>query len=1048
MRDAKTFLTWGFRWAVLCGLIAAQALVARDLIAWNFVDLPDTGNAGETISFTAGVTNTGDAAWTRNHFLELRDERGVHLDYASVAAVRAGDSTTAVFSLTLPTQPGSYVYHVSALQHGVAYFGPAIPRAIVVRPTPLRITLALERPAIVIGERMVVRSATGPNEEVAVHGVEVRALGGHWETLAAWNDRGGSVQETEANSNAAGIFELRAFAAREDDEDFSYSARAFLTVNAIAPALTRQPTGAVATVGDTVTLTVTATGSPPTYQWRRDGKDLPGATAASLTLLPAQVAQSGTYTVVVSNAGGSVTSAPAAVAINPLSLPALSVEVSSFAGGSGKRAVALAAAQVGDVVSLGSLSNLAAGAGWRHHVLVRRPAITGATALAPEDGSGFTAEHEAWNKDGWGNPHIDGGSYDARVTGRAAVDLGNREPFMHALATGQVGSTRALDFVLDAPGPWLLRAEILDGAGQLLAASATVTVNVAAPALATEPGNLTYPYGRADRFVGVFWNAGQAHRLWSTWRADHQDAYRATWAVNWKLMWQPSPYFRAVDGGWLRADPAADSPWRPFWSGHQVYALVPDAAAGSLLTHDLTSQAFAEKAALRLMDIGVDFVAVDYTNQFLEEREDVFPAVNNLALAFQAVAPRSQSGQRVRMTAVVPANVGSGDWGGNGGFAPVAIARFNAKLSTLYERYARFESAWFYLEDDDGARKPLLLLWIGGGGEDEADGTLSRAKLDQLRLADGRKLADAFTIRWVGAYLANNARFLTGSNYTVSGTDGRVSGSYANPKMWSYHEDYPSSATLAAGAGAGAVEAITVQPLAAHRDRFGRAWDMNWPAGQGYHYETPATEEAPPLATLGKTWRDSLTVARALNPKFMLTTWAEFGSENDEPRPELSVTIMDNNKFGTHFGDALKQAVRLFKYRAPTAWIDTVATAAGTGAAVALADIDAAALPAVRVEQTIRLQGWVNPNVATTFTGGSVKVYVDDVMRGTATVGGAWNGGTRWYFDLNAVGMSVGSHTIKVLAEDGNGGSALAGVQFRGEAPRNTLPLVIVASSP
>ena len=91
-------------------------------------------------------------------------------------------------------------------------------------------------------------------------------------------------------------------------------------------------------------------------------------------------------------------------------------------------------------------------------------------------------------------------------------------------------------------------------------------------------------------------------------------------------MWQPSPYFRRVDAGWLRPEPLADSPWQPFWSAHQVYAIVPDGTGRSILTADLTSRAFAEKAAVRLMDIGVDFVAVDYTNQFLEEREDVFPA--------------------------------------------------------------------------------------------------------------------------------------------------------------------------------------------------------------------------------------------------------------------------------------------------------------------------------------------------------------------------------------------------------------------------------------
>ncbi len=1041
----RLFSILGGRQAVVlfCWLAGAGALAAANAITWNVINLPATGRVGEAIQFSATIANAGDAPWTASHYLELRDDRGAHLGYVPLERMAPGTTHTVQFELVLPSIPGAYTYHFMALQHGREYFGPSVACTIAVKPPPLPVSLVLERPVIAIGERAQVRSMAGPDDDVARHGVEVRALGGPWETLAVWRPDG-REQLAVPGSGVAGIFEVRAFATRTGDEEIFYSPRAMLSVRAIAPSITTQPAGAVVSIGERVELAVVAAGSPPSYRWQKDGVDVPGATKPMLTLEPARVAQSGTYAVIVANAAGAVTSRPAVVVIHPLALPALTVSISSFAGGSGPRAVPAASAQVGDVVSVGSVVNLTAGTGWRHNVLVRRPAITTATALPPEDGSGFTAAHEAWNKDGWGNPHTDGNSYDVRVTGQPAPDLGNRAPFIHALATGQAGSTRAIDFVLDAPGAWLLRAEVLDGAGQLIAASATVTVAVGSPVLASDPAALTYPYGRSDRFVGVFWNAGQAHRLWSTWRADHDAAYAATWAVNWKLMWQPSPYFRRQDGGWLKPNPAADSPWQPFWSGHQVYALVPDGATGSKLTHDLTSRAFAERAAVRLMDVGVDFVAVDYTNQFIEEREEVLPALGNLALAFQAIAAQSQSGQRVRLTAVLPANVGSGDWAGNGGFGPVAIARFNAKLTTLYERFARSEAAWFHLEDDDGVRKPLLLLWIGAGGEDEPDGRLSAGKLNQLKLADGRRLADAFTVRWVGAYLPNNARFLTGGGYTVTGADGPVRGSYAHPKIWSYHEDYPSTATVAVGAAgeAPAVEAITVQPLAARRDRFGRAWEMNWPAGQGYHYETPAKEEPVPLANYGKIWRESLAAARALNPKFLLTTWAEFGSENDEPRPELSVTIMDNNKYGTHFGDALRQAVRLFKYRAPTAWIDTW-TVAGEGTGLALAEVSASALQALRVGQTLRLQGWVNPNVATTFAGGSVKVFVDDQLRGTATVGGAWNGATRWYFDLAAAGIGVGAHTVKVVAEDGNGGSALAGVQFRGEAPRSALNIVV-----
>ncbi|MSU49492.1 MAG: hypothetical protein EXS37_10465 [Opitutus sp.] len=1046
MSGSKSSL--GVRLLFLFGLLftGARLLGARNAVTWNFLAVPEKGSVGLTIQFGASVTNSGEVRWGSAHYLEMSDQNGVRLDYIALSGTDPGATKTVVFELDLPVKPGLHSFRFTTLEHGREYFGPSLPRAIMVRLPPLSVSLTLDDATIAVGERARLLSVAGPVGEVAGHGLETRPIGGIWQKWVEWRKGGGDPQIAFVTPEGAGISEWRAFAVRTEDGETTYSNRALLVVIVVAPVITAEPVGAIVNVGERVTLTVGATGSAPLYQWRKDGVEIAGATNATLTLAPAQVGQSGGYSVLVANSGGTASSRIAAVAVNPLNLPAMRVEVSSFAGGGPKRTVDLAAAKVGDVVSVGTVANLTAGTGWRHNVLVRRPAVTSATALAPEDGSGLTAAHEAWNKDGWGSPHDQGDSYDPAVTGRSFVDLGNREPFIHALTPGQAGSSRAIDFVLDAPGAWLIRAEVVDGAGQLIATSAVATVNVGAPAMAGDPANLTYPYGRGDRFVGVFWNAGQAHRLWSTWRADFQSAYPATWAMNWKLMWQPSPYFRRVDGGWLQPNLTAESPWQPFWSAHQVYALVPDGAGGSVLSHDLTSRSFAEKAALRLMDVGVDFVVVDYTNQFLEEREDVFPAVNNLALAFQSVARQSQTGERIRLAAVVPANVDSGDWGGNGGFDPVAIARFNAKLTTLYNRFARFEPAWFYLEDDNGGRKPLLLLWIGASGEGEPDGKLAPAKLSQLRLADGRAMTDVFTIRWVGAYLSDNRRFLTGATYTVAGADGPVTGKYANAKTWSYHESFPAAASVAPGAaGSGAapnVEAVTVQPLAAGRDRFGRVWEQNWPAGQGYHYETAVTNDPVPLAAYGRIWRDALQSARALNPKFLLTSWAEFGSENDEPRPELSVTIMDNNKFGTHFGDAFKAAVRLFKYQAPTAWIDTLGL---DGVEVPLAGVAAAELPVVRSNQAVRLQGWVTPNVATTFAGGSVKIYVNEVVRGAAVVGGAWNGATRWQFDLPVVPLGIGRHTVKVVVEDGVGGNSLAGVQFRGEPPRNNFTLVVVA---
>ena len=85
------------------------------------------------------------------------------------------------------------------------------------------------------------------------------------------------------------------------------------------PAVTTQPQSQTVRVGSTAFFTVTATGTPPlTYQWRKDGADLLGATGTTCALGLARTNLAGTYTVVVSNPDGSVTSAVATLAVNSI----------------------------------------------------------------------------------------------------------------------------------------------------------------------------------------------------------------------------------------------------------------------------------------------------------------------------------------------------------------------------------------------------------------------------------------------------------------------------------------------------------------------------------------------------------------------------------------------------------------------------------------------------------------------------------------------------------------------------------------------------------
>jgi Immunoglobulin domain len=83
-----------------------------------------------------------------------------------------------------------------------------------------------------------------------------------------------------------------------------------------APSITMQPQSQAVSAGSSVTFTVAASGTAPlSYQWQKDGSALSGQTNANLLLGSVSSADAGSYTVVVSNAAGSVTSQPATLSI-------------------------------------------------------------------------------------------------------------------------------------------------------------------------------------------------------------------------------------------------------------------------------------------------------------------------------------------------------------------------------------------------------------------------------------------------------------------------------------------------------------------------------------------------------------------------------------------------------------------------------------------------------------------------------------------------------------------------------------------------------------
>jgi uncharacterized repeat protein (TIGR03803 family) len=85
------------------------------------------------------------------------------------------------------------------------------------------------------------------------------------------------------------------------------------------PVITAQPVSQTVNAGQSASFTVTATSTAPlSYQWVKDGVNVIGDTSASLTLSNVQTNQAGNYSVVITNAGGSVTSSVAVLTVNRL----------------------------------------------------------------------------------------------------------------------------------------------------------------------------------------------------------------------------------------------------------------------------------------------------------------------------------------------------------------------------------------------------------------------------------------------------------------------------------------------------------------------------------------------------------------------------------------------------------------------------------------------------------------------------------------------------------------------------------------------------------
>jgi photosystem II stability/assembly factor-like uncharacterized protein len=137
---------------------------------------------------------------------------------------------------------------------------------------------------------------------------------------------GGSLSGTPTQS---GTFN---FTITATDQNNCVGARAYTVMICQPPAITTQPTSQTVSPGAPVNFSVTATGTSLSYQWRKNGANIPGATSNSYTINATVPGDAGSYDVVVTGACGSAMSNTATLTVNPLPSPRIVVTPPSSFG--------------------------------------------------------------------------------------------------------------------------------------------------------------------------------------------------------------------------------------------------------------------------------------------------------------------------------------------------------------------------------------------------------------------------------------------------------------------------------------------------------------------------------------------------------------------------------------------------------------------------------------------------------------------------------------------------------------------------------------------
>ena len=244
----------------------------------------------------------------------------------SIGSVSGVDSVSGPDLLipSLQVQGGPVYSNVVVAYGAIVNPGGGMPASI--RDTYDPATRRLNIAAIQIGGKVYTNGVVTPGGLVSVAGPGIpvpgvvgEAQGQATTTIAAVGLAAGTVTTQASNTVAAGMVISETPVA---GTVLAGGATVNLVVSSgsTPPQITTQPASQSVTAGQAATFSVVATGTAPLqYQWLKNGTSIGAATAASYTTPATVSGDSGSrFTVVVTNAGGSVTSSAATLTVNTL----------------------------------------------------------------------------------------------------------------------------------------------------------------------------------------------------------------------------------------------------------------------------------------------------------------------------------------------------------------------------------------------------------------------------------------------------------------------------------------------------------------------------------------------------------------------------------------------------------------------------------------------------------------------------------------------------------------------------------------------------------